>query len=46
MAAPEVYSDFSKLNVVQEKFNKVTKELSEANAKWEELATAIDELNG
>ena len=46
MAAPEIYSDFAKLNVVQEKFNSVTKELNEANAKWEELATAIDELNG
>lgn len=46
MAAPETYSDFTKLNVVQGKFNKVSKELNEANTKWEELATAIDELNG
>lgn len=46
MAAPEVYSDFSKLNVVQEKFNSVTRELNEANTKWEELVTGIDELNG
>jgi ATP-binding cassette, subfamily F, member 3 len=45
MAKPEVYSDFSKLNLVQEKFNSVNKQLNEANARWEELATAIDQLN-
>ena len=45
MALPEVYADFAKLNIVQEKFNGVTKELNEANTKWEELATAIDQLN-
>ena len=45
MTLPEVYADFSKLNIVQEKFNGVTKELNEANTKWEEVATAIDQLN-
>lgn len=45
MARPEVYSDFAKLNVVQERFNQVTKALEEENSKWEELATAIDELD-
>ncbi len=44
MTLPEIYSDFGKLNVVQEKFNQVNKELNEANSKWEELATAIDQL--
>lgn len=46
MAKPEVYSDFAKLNLVQEKFNTVNKQLNEANTKWEEVATAIDQLNG
>jgi ATP-binding cassette, subfamily F, member 3 len=42
MASPEVFSDFEKLNPIQEKFNQVTKELNEANTRWEDLATAID----
>lgn len=45
MASPEVYSDFGKLNLVQEKFNSATKDLNLANKRWEELATAIDGLN-
>jgi ATP-binding cassette subfamily F protein 3 len=45
LSRPEVYSDFGKLNVVQEKFNAVTKDLNEANSKWEQLATQIDQLN-
>ena len=45
MTLPEIYSDFGKLNVVQEKFNQVNKELNEANSKWEEIATAIDQLS-
>jgi ATP-binding cassette subfamily F protein 3 len=45
MARPEVYSDFGKLNVVQENFNRVTKELGVANSEWEQLATAIDTLS-
>ncbi len=44
MALPEVYADFSRLKAVQEKFNRVNEQLGEANAKWEELAIAIDEL--
>jgi ATP-binding cassette subfamily F protein 3 len=43
MAKPEVYSDFGKLNVVQERFNLVSKELNEANGRWDELASEIDE---
>lgn len=46
MAQPETFSDFGKLNLVQEKFNQVNKELNEANNRWEELATAIDALTG
>lgn len=45
MARPEVYSDFGMLNVVQEKFNRVNKDLIDANSKWEEVATAIDQLS-
>ena len=46
MAAPDIYSDFARLTAVQEKFNSVSRELSEANTKWEELVIAIDALNG
>jgi ATP-binding cassette subfamily F protein 3 len=46
MAQPETFSDFGKLNLVQEKFIQVNKELSEANNRWEELATEIDALTG
>jgi ATP-binding cassette subfamily F protein 3 len=45
MSLPEVYSDFEKLAIIQEKFNGITKELDAANTKWEEVATAIDQLN-
>ena len=45
LSRPEVYSDFGKLSVVQEKFNGVTKDLNEANSKWEQLATQIDQLS-
>lgn len=45
MASPEIYSDFAKLNLVQEKFNSTSKELNVANKRWEELAMAIDDLN-
>lgn len=44
MALPEIYSDFEKLNLVQEKFNNVNRGLKEANSRWDELATAIDQL--
>jgi ATP-binding cassette, subfamily F, member 3 len=44
MAKPEIFSDFTKLNLVQEKFNHVNKTLNDANNRWEEVATAIDEL--
>ena len=44
MTRPEIYSDYEKLNVVQEKFDRVNKELNAANTQWEELATAIDDV--
>ncbi len=45
MTKSEVYSDFGKLNVVQEKFKNVNKELDKANSEWEEIASAIDGLS-
>jgi ATP-binding cassette subfamily F protein 3 len=45
MTRPEIYSDFGKLNVVQEKFNAVNKQINEANTRWEELATEIDGMS-
>jgi ATP-binding cassette subfamily F protein 3 len=45
MTRPEIYSDFGKLNVVQEKFNAVSKQINEANTRWEELATEIDGMS-
>ncbi|HEX8041409.1 MAG TPA: ABC-F family ATP-binding cassette domain-containing protein [Chryseosolibacter sp.] len=46
MTRPEIFSDFGKLNVVQEKFEQVNKELGEANARWEHIATSIDGISG
>ena len=45
MTRPEIYSDFGKLNLVQEKFNHVNKQVNEANTRWEELATEIDGMS-
>jgi ATP-binding cassette subfamily F protein 3 len=45
LTRPEVYSDFGRLNAVQEKFNEVNKNLTESNAEWERIAIAIDEIN-
>ena len=45
MASPEIYTDFTRLNVVQEKFNRASADLSLANKRWEEIATAIDDFN-
>ena len=44
MTLPEVYNDFEKLKGIQEKFNRVTAQLEEANKNWEEVATAIDKF--
>jgi ATP-binding cassette subfamily F protein 3 len=45
MASPEVFSNAAKLKEVQSAFNKTEADLAAANKKWEEIATAIDELN-
>jgi ATP-binding cassette subfamily F protein 3 len=44
MAKPEVYSDFEKLKVAQEKFTKATSELDIATKRWEEILTEIDQF--
>jgi ATP-binding cassette, subfamily F, member 3 len=44
MTRPEIYSDFEKSNVIQEKFNLVSKDLDDVNNRWEEIATAIDKM--
>jgi ATP-binding cassette subfamily F protein 3 len=45
MAKPEVYSDFEKLKKIQDDFDKVRRDLDDANARWETIATAIDQLS-
>lgn len=45
MTRPEIFSDFAKLNVVQEQFNAVNRKFTEANGRWEEVATEIDRLS-
>jgi ATP-binding cassette subfamily F protein 3 len=44
LALPEVYSDFEKLRVAQQLFDKVNESLLSANKKWEKLATDIETL--
>lgn len=44
MAKPEVFGDFEKLNKIQQEFNGITKQLSEVNVQWEQLAEEIDSL--
>jgi len=45
LSKPEVFSNHERLKEVQATFNKVESELQQANTRWEEIATAIDELN-
>jgi ATP-binding cassette, subfamily F, member 3 len=45
MAKPEVFGNFEKLQQKQVIFEAVEKELREANEKWNQIATAIDELS-
>jgi ATP-binding cassette subfamily F protein 3 len=42
MAKPEVYSDFEKLKLAQEKFNDVNTLVEEATKNWEKLIEQID----
>lgn len=44
MAKPEIYSDFEKLNNVQQVFYDVAEKLKSANDQWEQLAEEIDAL--
>ncbi|HEY5826614.1 MAG TPA: ATP-binding cassette domain-containing protein, partial [Cyclobacteriaceae bacterium] len=44
LAKPEVYSDHSKLQKLQQEFDKVNSTYLAANTKWEELVTEIDTL--
>lgn len=43
MTQPDVFSNYEKLQEVQQAFDKVTAQLEEANQKWEQLAIEIDE---
>lgn len=45
MAKPEVYGDFEKLKVTQEKFNTVNTALEQATKRWEELLEEIDAVS-
>ncbi|HEY0656749.1 MAG TPA: ABC-F family ATP-binding cassette domain-containing protein [Chryseosolibacter sp.] len=44
MTKPEVYANFESLKKLQFDLDKLKKDLTAANAKWENLATAIDGL--
>jgi ATP-binding cassette, subfamily F, member 3 len=44
MAKPEVFSDFEKLQKIQQEFGSVKKQLDDANTQWEKIAMAIDQL--
>jgi len=45
LTKPEVFSNHERLREVQATFNKVESELQQANTRWEEIASAIDELD-
>jgi ATP-binding cassette subfamily F protein 3 len=45
MAKPEIYGDYNKLQQVQAEFEKIRKQLDDANTQWETIATAIDQLS-
>ena len=44
MADPELYSDESKANKIQESYQTIQSNLYEANAKWENLVEEISKL--
>jgi ATP-binding cassette subfamily F protein 3 len=44
MAKPEVYSNFDKLALVQQKFDSLNVLLKEQNLKWENIVLEMDEL--
>jgi ATP-binding cassette subfamily F protein 3 len=45
LTKPEIYNRPDKLKEVQTKFNQTISSLADANKKWEDLATGIDELS-
>jgi hypothetical protein len=45
MTKPEVYSNFEMLKKLQFDLDKVKKELTAANIKWEGIVNAIDALS-
>jgi ATP-binding cassette subfamily F protein 3 len=45
MAKPEVYSNFERLQSIQEEFRKKEETLKNLNSRWEELALEIDSLS-
>jgi len=45
LTKPEVYNKPDKLKEVQSKFNQAISSLADANKKWEDLASGIDELS-
>jgi ATP-binding cassette subfamily F protein 3 len=46
MAKPEVFSNFDKLQQIKLDFDRLAKELTLANEKWDHVAAAIDKING
>lgn len=44
MTQPEVFNDFETLRKVQQEFEKISKDLDEANIWWEEVVMQMDEL--
>jgi ATP-binding cassette, subfamily F, member 3 len=45
LASQEIYTNAERLKKTQQEFEGANRELAAANAQWEKLATAIDELN-
>jgi ATP-binding cassette subfamily F protein 3 len=43
MTLPDVFSNYEKLQEVQQAFDRIVTQLEEANRKWEQLAIEIDE---
>ena len=43
MAKPEIYGDFEKLKVTQDKFTTLNESLTAATQRWEELLTELDQ---
>jgi ATP-binding cassette subfamily F protein 3 len=44
MAKPEIYSNFTKLNEIQQKFDVLNNTLQGENSRWEKIVLELDEL--